>query len=574
MKPLARASAAGLLRLLLLSFLLPSVLLLLAGCRQKVGESQPAATSTKAKSSQVEIVFSYGSEKEKWIEELTRSFNEQLRQLKSGETIRVKTVSTGSGTAIDEILSGERQAHLVSPASAAFIDRGNASSRAQNGGDLIGRTENLVLSPVVIAMWRPMAEKLGWGQKPIGWSDVLDLARKDRGWAELGHPEWGKFKLGHTHPEMSNSGLIAVFAQVYAATGKVAGLTLEDVAKPSVARYLSAIQSSIVHYGTSTGFFGRQMFTGGPAYLSAAVLYENMVIESYGASPAPTLPVVAIYPKEGTFWSDHPVGIVERPWVTPKHREAAEAYIHFLLERPQQERALAYGFRPADPAIALTAPIDQAHGVDPQQPQTTLAVPSVEVMDAIVRLWHENKKKPDVVLAFDTSGSMQEGQRMPNARDGALQLLSMLHDHDSFSLLPFSESAQWALESIEVGPNRKGASERIAALFPSGGTALYDAIEVAYQHQVNAERADPRRIRAIVVLTDGADTRSKTQLDPLLQRLRDDRETVGVRIFTIGYGAEANSEALEAIAEASQAKFFAGTPENIRQVFFEISTFF
>ena len=56
--------------------------------------------------------------------------------------------------------------------------------------------------------------------------------------------------------------------------------------------------------------------------------------------------MVAIYPKEGTFWSDHPVGIVEREWVTPAHREAAKVYIQYLLQRPQQERAITYGFRP------------------------------------------------------------------------------------------------------------------------------------------------------------------------------------------------------------------------------------
>ena len=39
-------------------------------------------------------------------------------------------------------------------------------------------------------------------------SDVLALARDPASWASRGHPEWGAFKLGHTHPEYSNSGLI------------------------------------------------------------------------------------------------------------------------------------------------------------------------------------------------------------------------------------------------------------------------------------------------------------------------------------------------------------------------------
>jgi len=50
--------------------------------------------------------------------------------------------------------------------------------------------------------------------------------------------------------------------------------------------------------------------------------------------------------KEGTFWSDHPVGVVEREWVTSEHREAAKIYIQYLLARPQQLKAMQYGFRP------------------------------------------------------------------------------------------------------------------------------------------------------------------------------------------------------------------------------------
>ena len=47
-----------------------------------------------------------------------------------------------------------------------------------------------------------------------------------------------------------------------------------------------------------------------------------------------------------------------------------------------------------------------------------------------------------------------------------------------------------------------------------------------------------------------------------------------MRIFTIGYGSDAAPDVLGRIAEATQAKYFTGTPENIREVFKEISTFF
>ncbi|MDP9119875.1 MAG: substrate-binding domain-containing protein, partial [Acidobacteriota bacterium] len=238
------------------------------------------ATSSR-EADTLELLFTYGSEKEDWIKDVTERFNGSGAKTAAGRSIHVEAVAQGSGESIDDLLSGAHKAHLTSPASAAFIKLGNAQSRTRTGKDLLGSTQNLVLSPVVIAMWKPMAETIGWGRRPVGWSDVLALAKDSRGWASHGHPEWGAFKLGHTHPEYSNSGLISLLAETYAGVGKVAGMSVADVGRPQVGAYVSGIESAIVHYGSSTGFFGKKMFGNGPQYLSAAVLYESLVIDSY-----------------------------------------------------------------------------------------------------------------------------------------------------------------------------------------------------------------------------------------------------------------------------------------------------
>src|SRR5262249_29566397 len=97
------------------------------------------------------------------------------------------------------------------------------------------------------------------------------------------------------------------------ATGKRAGLKMSDLDQPKVRDFLSGVEQSVVHYGSSTGFFGRKMFTSGPEYLSAAVLYESMVVESYSNKDMP-FPVVAIYPKEGTFVKRSSGGRNRSPW--------------------------------------------------------------------------------------------------------------------------------------------------------------------------------------------------------------------------------------------------------------------
>jgi Ca-activated chloride channel family protein len=558
--------------------LIPIVLLAsLAACgrNREHGDngSAPSPAEQNPRGS-VKLTFTYGSEKEEWIKDVTAGFNAGDHRIADGRTIVVEAIPLGSGDCIDELLTETRKADLTSPASAAFIQLGNAESRARSGKDLIGPTENLVLSPVVIAMWKPMAEALGYGKKPVGWGDILALAKDPRGWAAFGHPEWGPFRFGHTSPESSNSGLISIFAEAYAATGKKGGLTVADVNAPSTAQFVAGIERSVVHYGSSTGFFGRKMFLNGPEYLSAAVMYENMVTESYGSQYSLPFPVVAIYPKEGTFWSDHPAGIVQRPWVTPEKREAAKVYIDYLLARPQQEKAIPYGFRPGAVDVPLGAPIDAAHGVDPKEPQTTLEVPQVDVIHAILTLWHENKKHANITLAFDTSGSMSENKKMENARAAALQLVDQLSDDDQFSLLPFSGSAEWALKRTSMRDSRALAKEKLAALYPHDGTALYDAIANAYAAHLSSQDQDAERISAIVVLTDGEDRDSKLSLDDLLKQIKFDSEHHTIRVFTIAYGDDAKKDILTKIADTTQAKFYAGNQENIRQVLREISTFF
>jgi len=519
------------------------------------------------------ICFTYGSEKEEWVKEATAAFNQEQHKIRSGKPIFVEAIPMGSGDCIDEILSGRRQPHLISPASAAFIKWGNGKSRVQTGKDLIEKTENLVLSPVVIAMWKPMAETLGWGKKSVGWADILALARNPQGWAAYGHPEWGTFKFGHTHPEFSNSGLISLLAEVYAARKKVTGLTLADVNSPSTSAFLNGIEHSVVHYGSSTGFFGHKLFENGPGYLSAAVLYENMIPESYDESKYHLpFPVVAIYPKEGTFWSDHPVGIVQRDWVTNEHREAAQAYIDYLLAQPQQQRALEYGFRPAEVSIPLTAPIDMQHGVNPKEPKTTLEVPSAEVINAVISSWHKYKKHSNIVLVFDTSGSMNDNNKLINAREGAYTLLDMLGDDDRLSILPFNDTLTWAGKGTFLKDSRHSMHEHLAGMYAGGGTALYQAISEAYQYLQDTPQPD--KISAVIVLTDGEDTSSNITLDMLSEKIRSDSEHKSIRVFTIGYGKDAKKEILQKIANDTQAKFYEGTPQNIREVFKDISTFF
>ena len=293
-------------------------LLLAPACSRREAPSGDAAPPLPKDA--VVVKVSYGSEKKGFLTDSIEAFHASNPRTAGGKPIRIEAVAEGSAESMEAILAGQSDVHVWSPASSLLVDVLNArwaEKQGLGGGKpLVGEAPPLVLSPVVVAMWKPMAEALGWPGKPLGWSDLASLASSKEGWAKYGKPQWGEFKLGHTHPRFSNSGGVALVAATYAGAGKTRDLTLDDAAK--AAPFVKQVQSSIVHYGRSTGFFAEKMLTRGPAYLSAAVLYESNVAESYIDPKYKDRPfdVVAIYPKEGTFWADHPWAVLDLPTVT------------------------------------------------------------------------------------------------------------------------------------------------------------------------------------------------------------------------------------------------------------------
>ena len=163
------------------------------------------------------------------------------------------------------------------------------------------------------------------------------------------------------------------------------------------------------------------MLTRGPAYLSAAVLYESNVAESYIDPKYKERPfdVVAIYPKEGTFWADHPWAVLDLPTVTPDIREAAEVSLRKYLMASERQQARPDADRVPSRRhvdLPLGAPIDTAHGLDPPaQPKNVLPNPPVDADPPYPRFFSPESVKRPVAITFvlDTSG-IDEGRGVPS----------------------------------------------------------------------------------------------------------------------------------------------------------------
>ncbi|MBV9789713.1 MAG: VWA domain-containing protein, partial [Chloroflexi bacterium] len=470
-------------------------------------------------------------------------------------------VRKSSGAARTEIKQGALKTTVWSPSSSVWLE---VLKQETGNTNVAVSSKPMLLTPVVISMWKPMAEALGWPNKQLGWSDLLALINEPEGWAKYGHPEWGKFSWGHTDPEISTTALSTVLAEFYAATNKSRGLTEADVQADSSQQFLRQLGLGIKHYGYDTVVFSENMKKYGISYISAFPMEEITLID-FNKSAPPT-PLVAIYPREGTFWHDNPFIVMAT--ATQEEQEAAAKFYDFLYSSESQTAAMQFGFRPANTQVAIGEPISTQFGADPNQPQTLLEVPQSSVLVAAKNAWAANRKRANIVLVVDTSGSMR-GDKIEEAKAGLELFLSRLLNEDRVAMITFSSTPEVVVPMGELTENRLQLQGAIQNIEVTGQTAMYDALREA-RRVLEADIEDRNRINAIVLLSDGADTAQTSTF----QDVQNDFNETDISIFPIAYGEDAEKEVLQQIADFSRTLLISGGTGDINKVFENLSRYF
>ncbi|MDX6661415.1 MAG: Ca-activated chloride channel [Solirubrobacteraceae bacterium] len=538
------------------------------GGKNKAGGG--GGSATKPASDAIRVSFVYSPEKQKLIQPLIEKFNAEGRR-SAGRPVFIEGQVVSSGDAETKIAKRQLQPVLWSPASSLW---GRLVNFEGDRSWVPDTNPSIVRTPLLIAMWEPLARALGWPRKPIGFADVLKLALDRRGLGAYGHPEYGRFKLGHTNPDFSTSGLSAVVAEYSAVTGKKEGLTLADVGRPDVRRKIQAIERSIVHYGDTTLFFADQLRRFGPAYASAVAMEEATLIDFNQKRGGSGTKLVGIYPAEGTFYSDNPLITLQAPWVTDQQKAAAKVFADWLGGRISPTLAASQGFRTREGTGKPSSPIDAANGADPNQPTRLLSLPEPRVLAKVKQTWRSDRKPANIALVVDTSGSMSEENKLDQAKQGLRVFLSQLSPNDRVGLITFNDKVFRLSPISRFGTTRAKLLSEVNGLFPDGQTAVYDATQAGVQEVQQLK--DASRINAVVVLTDGEDNQSNTSSNELVSALQRQATSEGmaIRVYTIAYGSGANQDVLSQIASASGGKEYAGDPKQIESVYRSISSFF
>lgn len=493
-----------------------------------------------------------------WLTQAVADFNQSKMETAAGKPIQVTLVSVEAGQAVIDIAADSLTPDLWIPDDAVWVNALAQKGRPAFQPDCT----SVAHSPLVIAMWRPVAETLGWPGRSLGWLDIGSLAADESAWAYYSGGQFGpSLRLGHTHPGLSGSGAATLLAVVQAAQSQSAAVSVTDIQQPIVQASVGAFEGAVSWFSPSTLSLGQTMRDRGVTYLGAAVMYENIAVTS-GANPA----LVPIYPFEGTFVATHPACLNASAPV--EQQEAAAVFRNYLLGLTGQAMAVANGLRPASSATPtgnLTA-----LGVDLAEPRITFAPPDVDALYAVQSLWQDARKDVNLVLLLDVSGSMREDNKIVAMREAAAQFVAQMGDDDYLTIISISTEPAILMHHTPMNTGRAEAIKIVEAMHAHGETALYDAIGAGAW--VIDQTKSSQTSNALVVLTDGKDTASfNYRLD---QALIDAAAGNSTTVFTIAYGEDADRDVLEKLANKAGGNFYLGNQANIAAIYEEMSAAF
>lgn len=488
-----------------------------------------------------------------------------------GQCTRITVLAVDSAEAAAALASGE--VHKIGNPDAWIPDSSvwlGAVKASEENTDRLGTSSSIASSPVVLAMVRPAAEEGGWPGRQISWGELF---------ASYGS---SPVKVGIAEPARTASTLLTMVG-ISAALESAPDADLQMVAAMRVLGARSA--------GTIEEVLGKLPQT--PEELASTSLgrvgafpYNEQGVWRYNQDD-PAIPLAAIYPSGGTASLDYPFTMVSRDGATREVaeniREAAGSLLEELLGDAGRRALQARGFRTADGSAGSV--VVDANGVLPDRP-TEIPLPDAAAVGQLHQLWDIVSRNARILAVLDVSGSMSgivEGTnnktRMDLAKAAIQAALPLLREDTSVGFWTFSvrlDGAKDYKELVPIGalgglvsgqPRREVLAGAVGQLSwkPNGATGLYDTALAAFRVMNKGYEAD--KINVVVLLTDGKNedtgSISLSALTKALQKEFDPQRPVA--IISIGFGPDADGEALKAISDATHGESYVTTDPTLIQ---------
>jgi Ca-activated chloride channel family protein len=447
----------------------------------------------------------------------------------------------------------------------------------QNGADnLPANGVTIATSPTVIAMPRPVAQALGWP------------ANTQLGWQTLLSNEISSQPLRIAMPDPASNG-VALAALTTATDLTIAAAGTDPAAQQQAKEKLAGVLHGLSYDvpATVTDLL-RTLPTTETTTLSrpgiAAFPDSEQSVLSYNtAQPAPAVPLVAIYPQEGSLPLDYPY--VRLDGLGGAQQHLADQLLAAIRGGAGHAALLAAGFR--DPAGTPGPRIDSALGLDPAVPPG-VSLPNPVTPAEALGIWQNLHRAGRMLVVVDVSGTMGDvvpgtsETRLAMTLEAARRGLALFNGGTSVGLWTFTttltDGAAIRRELIAPGPldgplagtsRRQALLNALNTIVPRHGLAngLYQTLLAAYQQQ--EANYDPSKLNSVIVFTDGLDENlnaiSTPRMIAELRQLRRPGQQVPIYIVALGQGVEL-STLTQVAAVTGGAALYTPTPDQADEV--------
>jgi Ca-activated chloride channel family protein len=148
------------------------------------------------------------------------------------------------------------------------------------------------------------------------------------------------------------------------------------------------------------------------------------------------------------------------------------------------------------------------------------------------QLEHKEKPKANLVFLVDTSGSMNEPNKLPLLKNSLKMLVDSLKAEDSVAIVTYAGSAGVALEPTSVKDKAK-ILNAIESFNSGGSTAGAEGIRQAYQ--LAEKNFDKEGVNRVILATDGDFNVGITNPEELKSFVERERST-GIFLSVLGFG--------------------------------------
>lgn len=173
-----------------------------------------------------------------------------------------------------------------------------------------------------------------------------------------------------------------------------------------------------------------------------------------------------------------------------------------------------------------------------------------------------------IAICVDSSGSMDNKDKMAQVRDATNLVFGLLNDDDYLSIVTFDTDSRVVMEATRWGDvDRDDAEQQVDRMQPRGGTNIYDGLETA-KATLAGLGDDDDVAKRILLLSDGRDTDLRA---PDFEPLARDVAEEGISIYSAGIGIDYDPDTIRVLGEQSQGEWnHVDTPADIRSFFGDV----